>query len=617
MALIRGEETAAILQSNIEALKYWISDFQKTTEMTIADKDLVNHIQLLIENNEDAQIRQEVDSLLQPYIELTQPKEYIVTDLNGVIVHSPYQSFIGHRVSNTFGKEIYGAAGGVPQFILPFYPKEGPIERQMEALVWMQIPIKKKDGTVVGTFGIGREADMDFTRILRTARMGKTGETYAINRDGWFISESRYEEEMRKNGIMVTDTNVSSILNLQARYSDPELSSDIRPLTDLAILVVASAESKSTTTRGVLAKPTKDYRGHEVIGAWAWLGEYDFGVITQVDAVEAFAPARYLYIVILVAVGLLLMASAYSFINAFELNKVKEDLYSAADLGQYRLSRIIQAGGMGTVYYAQHKLLKRPTAIKVVRVDKEDEGLPERFEREVKLASQLTHPNTIEIYDYGFTLDNQAYYAMEYLNGVNLAEVVKLSGPLSPARTVHVVRQICGSLMEAHTLGLVHRDIKPQNIMLVNRIGLHDFVKVLDFGLAKPFVQENNTNETRAITGTPVYIAPERLKRPGLAEPSADIYAVGALMYYLLSGHPLFSFSSDLDILYRVLNEDPDPLPDEIPEALARLTMFCLEKDPAERPTSIEEVKLFLDQLATEFSWPAEDAENWWKKFVH
>lgn len=171
--------------------------------------------------------------------------------------------------------------------------------------------------------------------------------------------------------------------------------------------------------------------------------------------------------------------------------------------------------------------------------------------------------------------------------------------------------------MEAHTLGLVHRDIKPQNIMLVNRIGLHDFVKVLDFGLAKPFVQENNTDETKAITGTPVYISPERLRRPGLAEPSADIYAVGALMYYLLSGHPLFSFSSDLDILYRVLNEDPDPLPEDIPDPLARLTMFCLAKDPAERPTSIDEVKMFLDQLATEYEWPSEEAETWWKKYMH
>lgn len=142
-------------------------------------------------------------------------------------------------------------------------------------------------------------------------------------------------------------------------------------------------------------------------------------------------------------------------------------------------------------------------------------------------------------------------------------------------------------------------------------------MKVLDFGLAKPFVQENNTDETKAITGTPVYISPERLKRPGLAEPSADIYAVGALMYYLLSGHPLFSFSSDLDILYRVLNEDPDPLPEDIPKPLARLTMFCLAKNPDERPTSIDEVKMFLDQLATEYEWPSDEAEKWWKKYMH
>jgi serine/threonine protein kinase len=290
-------------------------------------------------------------------------------------------------------------------------------------------------------------------------------------------------------------------------------------------------------------------------------------------------------------------------------------LGAAIELGKYQIQKIIAHGGMGTVYLAQHQMLKRPTAIKVIRMDNQTDDAAKRFEREVKLASQLTHPNTIEIFDYGLTDSQKAYCAMEYLVGLNLKEVVERNhGALPVGRVVHILKQVCASLLEAHTLGLVHRDIKPQNIMLLNKIGLHDFVKVLDFGLAKPFASGANPDETKAITGTPVYLSPERLKKPGLADPEADIYAVGALSYYLLSGTPIFSFSSDLDVLYRILNEDPENLPEEVPKDIARLTMMCLEKEPENRPADMAELKAFLDVLGEKYPWPAEDAAEWWKK---
>ena len=611
---IRGNETQTILKSNVEALNFWIKEYQQSTQMAISDREIIIDIQKLLTDRNNSSLQMQIDSLLSPYLG-SRASEYIITDLSGEIIASPHNRFIGTRINSRFGKEVYAVAGGNAQFILPFYPDTNQSANQTTPLVWMQIPVKNKLGDVIATFGIGREADEDFTRILRTARNGNTAETYAINTQGAFISESRYEDDLRKNGRLPADTNVSSILNLHARDAHVVSETGIPTLTELAVQVVACSQTKSEVQSGVIKEPTIDYRGVEVIGAWRWLPEYGFGVISQVDAAEALAPARYLYIVIIVSVILLLIAASFSFYNAIELQKVKGTLHSVAEVGQYQLSRIIQAGGMGTVYYAHHKLLKRPTAIKVVRIDKSDDNLTDRFEREVKLASQLTHPNTIEIYDYGFTGESQAYYAMEYLNGLNLAEVVKASGNVPPGRVIHIIKQICGSLQEAHTLGLVHRDIKPQNIMLVNKIGLPDFVKVLDFGLAKPFVQESDMEETRAITGTPVYIAPERLKRPGLAEPSSDIYSVGALMYYLLSSMPIFSFSSDLDMLYRILNDAPDPLPAEVPEQLARLTMFCLEKEPDQRPSSIEEVKLFLENLADEFPWTDAEAQLWWKKF--
>jgi tRNA A-37 threonylcarbamoyl transferase component Bud32 len=615
LAQIRGEESVAILNSNVETLNYWIENYKQTTEMVVASTEISEEIELLVagDSTQIDQLQENLNELLKH----TKAFSFLFTDLNGNIILSSIKDLVGERVNDRFGKQVFSAAGGKAQFILPFYEEQRDNRHLLytdKPLVWMQVPVYNSAGNIVATFGIGRKADDEFTKILRTARMGKSGETYAINKDGWFISESRFENEMRAKGTMHTDTNVSSILNVRARKQSYKLSHDILPLTDLANLVIASAEAKSDVKSGVLTEPSEDYKGVQVIGAWAWLPNYEFGVISQVDAKEAFAPIKYLYALIVGAILFLLIASGFSFYNAWQLAHMQGALTSAAQMGQYELKKLIEEGGMGAVYLAEHRLLKRPTAIKVIRVDKKDENLVKRFEREVHLASQLTHPNTVEIYDYGFTQDGQAYFAMEFINGVNLSAEVQKFGPMPPGRVVHIIKQVCGSLLEAHAMGMVHRDIKPQNVMLTNRIGLPDFVKVLDFGLAKPQYEVENEEETRAITGTPVYISPERLKRPGLAEPSGDIYAIGALMYYLLSGKPIYSYSSNLDILYQVLNDAPKPLPENVPEVLIKLTFFCLEKDPDERPSSIEELKMFVDNLSAEFPWSRDDVEGWQQK---
>ena len=616
LAEIRTQETRAILRSNIEALRFWIDDYTSLTEMALEDDEVIKEIQSLTAGP-TAFNTARIDSMIEPFMEHADALSYIITDLQGITLAANDSGRIGERVPAKYGNVIFEVGEGKAKFVLPFYPKVYARNKTTSEnpIVWMQVPVFDSANNVIATFGMGRRADKDFTRILRTARMGTSGETYAIDKDGWFISESRYEDKMRELKLLEEDTTKSSIMNLQARSYNYEISKDLRTLTPLAALVVAAQESGSEQKEGVVIKPSIDYKGDKVIGAWAWLPEFNFGLITQINAAEAFEPLWYLYAVITISVILLLVASAYSFYMGSQLETVRTQLGSAIQMGQYKIEKLLGEGGMGSVYLAKHQLLKRPTAIKVIRLDKGASDAQKRFEQEVKLASQLTNPNTIEIFDYGITQDKQAFCAMEYLNGMNLSDMVKASGVMPPGRVIHIVKQVCGSLLEAHTMGLVHRDIKPQNVMIVNKIGLPDFVKVLDFGLAKPFVQASELDETRVITGTPIYIAPERLKQPGLAEPSSDIYAVGALMYYLVSGMPIFSYSSDLDLLYQVLNDKPEPLPKEVPETLARLIMFCLEKDPVNRPTSIEEVKLFLDNLSSDFLWSAEDAAQWWKKY--
>ena len=616
LAGIRAEETRTILQSNVEALRFWIEDYTSLTEMALEDDEVISTISDLLESGSKKNLVR-IDSMIKPFLEHADAISYIITDLQGTTIAAQDTGRVGQRVQPKYGSLIFEVAEGKPKFVLPFYPQVYSKKKEISPfpIVWMQVPVFDANNKVIATFGMGRRADQDFTRILRTARMGSSGETYAIDKDGWFISESRYEDKMRELDLLPDDTTKSSIMNLQARGYNFEISKDLRTLTPLAALVVAAQESNSPVTEGVVIKPSIDYKGDEVIGAWAWLPQYNFGLITQINAKEAFSPLRNLYIVIGIAILLLLIAAGYSFYTGLQLESVKTQLGSAIQMGQYQIERLIGEGGMGSVYLARHQLLKRPTAIKVIKLDKTTPDAQKRFEQEVKLASQLSHPNTIEVFDYGITRKKQAYCAMEYLHGHSLAEVVQKSGALPPARVVHIMQQVCGSLYEAHTLGLIHRDIKPQNIILLNKVGLPDFVKVLDFGLAKPLDQQSGVEETRTITGTPVYISPERLKRPGLSQPAADIYAVGAVMYFLLSGQPIFSYSSDLDIMYQILNDPPKPLPDDVPESLARLTFFCLEKDPDDRPNDMGEIKAFLDQLAVELSWTELEAQTWWNKY--
>ncbi len=266
----------------------------------------------------------------------------------------------------------------------------------------------------------------------------------------------------------------------------------------------------------------------------------------------------------------------------------------AERLGQYELLERIGAGAMGEVFRARHAMLRRPTAIKLLQPKIAGTANIQRFEREVQHTAALTHPNTIAIYDYGRTPDGLFYYAMEFLDGTDLQRLVEREGPQSPQRTIHILRQICGSLAEAHDAGLVHRDVKPANVILCRRGGVDDVVKVLDFGLVRRVDDEKEVH----LAGTPVYMAPEVIRDPGTVSALADIYAVGALGYYLLSGLVPIDGPSVRVILSRVLGDDPEPpsarIGIDLPEDLEAVIMSCLAKDPGDRPLSAHALGLAL-----------------------
>jgi serine/threonine-protein kinase len=287
-------------------------------------------------------------------------------------------------------------------------------------------------------------------------------------------------------------------------------------------------------------------------------------------------------------------------------------------LGPYHLRERIGTGGMGEVYLAEHQLLKRPCAIKLIRPgNAADPRALARFEREVRTTAQLSHWNTVEVYDYGRAADGTFYYVMEYLPGLSLAELVERHGPLPPERVIHLLRQACQALREAHGLGLVHRDIKPANIFAAHRGGLHDVTKLLDFGLAKrkaeaPAMQ---LSQHGTITGSPLYMSPEQAS--GLrADQRSDIYALGAVAYYLLTGHAPFRGENALSVMIahaRDAAPPPSALRGDVPPDLERVALRCLAKDPADRYPDAASLEQALAACAAANLWTEDRAAAWWR----
>jgi serine/threonine-protein kinase len=304
----------------------------------------------------------------------------------------------------------------------------------------------------------------------------------------------------------------------------------------------------------------------------------------------------------------------------------------ARELGSYQLGEILGRGGMGNVYRATHRMLARPAAIKLIRAEtmSDKAGDPggtsarlaiKRFKREAQAAASLRSPHTVELYDFGVTHDGTFYFVMELLDGLELESLVKRFGPLPAARVIPILRQVCESLAEAHAAGLVHRDIKPANIHL-GRLGLrHDFVKVLDFGLVKsiahpgPELQDSLQTGMGLTPGTPAYMAPE-VALGHAFDGRSDLYALGCVAYYLLTGSRVFEGDAPLQILARHIQETPLPpsalteLP--VPAELERIVLWCLAKSPADRPQTAGDLERALAAIDTG-AWGEEQAAEWWR----
>jgi hypothetical protein len=314
----------------------------------------------------------------------------------------------------------------------------------------------------------------------------------------------------------------------------------------------------------------------------------------------------------------LFVAAAAAVVGTHVINKLRRDVFEAKQLGQYRLLKPLGAGAMGQVYLAEHRMLKRPCAIKLIHPEQTgDPRVLARFEREVRMTARLSHWNTVEIFDYGCTNDGTFFYVMEYLPGLSLAELLDRHGPLPAERVVHLLRQTCQALREAHQIGLIHRDIKPGNIFAAERGGHYDVVKLLDFGLVKPVGEQPSArlSQDGGISGTPLFMSPEQARGEGDLDARSDIYSLGAVAYALVTGRPPFDGSSPMDVIIGHVRDEvvwPSQHQPDVPADLECVILRCLAKSPEDRFQDVDSLEQALAECASADQWTQWHASLWW-----
>lgn len=319
-------------------------------------------------------------------------------------------------------------------------------------------------------------------------------------------------------------------------------------------------------------------------------------------------------------IPLTFMASIVAIYGTHVINRVRREAFKARQLGQYRLGRMLGSGGMGEVYEAEHVLLKRPCAIKLIKPESEaDSKSLMAFEKEVKATAKLTHWNTVEVFDYGHTEDGTFYYVMELLPGMSLQEIVDQYGPLPPERVVYLLLQLCDALDEAHHMDLIHRDLKPANIFVSQRGRKHDIAKLLDFGLVKERTTELGS-QSAGFSGTPEYMSPEQATAYDQVVAGSDIYSLACAAYFALTGQPPFPSSTVMEALLAHAQQQPRSLLEinpALPEDLDRVLARCLKKDVAERFATAHEFADALSNCVCSGHWNEERAARWWESYPH
>ena len=573
-------------------------------------------------------LRSKLEKSLGPALTAHRYSGYILTDKKKRIVAAGRAELVDQQDIPEYSDFLTRALDGTTTVSAPFASvaalkdSRGRIQTNLPTM-FVAAPIRDESFQVVGVLGLRLDPDKEFSRIMSLGQFGVTGESYAFDKTGRMVSNSRFDDSLILLGLLPDQENSQSILQLLVRDPGGDITRGFRPATRRHELPPTYPVGEAIAGRsGVNMDGYRDYRGSPSVGAWQWLPVGNIGIVTEIDYAEAFRPLVILRRTFWGLFALLALSAAAIFAFTLLLSRARREAQKAAinaqQIGQYKLEQKLGSGGMGVVYRGQHAMLRRPTAIKMLDVDKVTEGVVQRFEREVQITSQLNNPHTVAIYDFGRTPEGVFYYAMEYLDGIDLQVLVDRYGPQPVPRVIHILLQICSSLYEAHSLGLVHRDIKPANIMFNRRGGEPDVVKVLDFGLVKSIDDRRQASLTHdaALTGTPLYMSPEAIEFPNSVDARSDIYAVGAVGYFLLTGQSVFEAGSVVELCQMHLDKVPTPpsqhVEAKIPPELENALLACLEKSRAKRPQTARDLAALISRCAAANAWSIEDSDAWW-----
>ena len=643
-----ASELQTLLNVEVEMLKTWFRTQELNAETAAKTSDIRKAIYKLVEDEERGLIvegedsvstaaehlarsevaRAELQRALAPVLAAQNYIGYFVTNRRGEIVAASDEQLVGRsdvpEYDQTLRRVLDGNNTVSPPFLSVATLEDLSGRRTGNVPVMLVgAPVRDLNFSVVASLCFQLRPEEEFTRILQLGRVGESGETYAINRDALMVSNSRFTADLVKHRLLPDEAGAESLLQLLivdpgGNILEGHVASE-RP-TKLEPTVMAQSAIAGETSLNV--EGYRDYRGVPVIGAWTWLDEYGIGVTSEVDVEEAYRPLSILRWTFIGLMTLLTLAAVGLFVFTVVVARLQKEAQHAAveakQLGQYKLERKIGQGGMGVVYKGKHAMLRRPTAVKMLDVEKVNDTSVARFEQEVQITCQLNNPHTVAIYDYGRTPEGVFYYAMEFLNGIDLQQLVEEYGRQSEARTVQILQQMCESLYEAHSLGLVHRDIKPANVMLNRRGGVPDFIKVLDFGLVKALDDEKAGQRSGgALTGTPLYMSPEAIQTPGMVDARSDIYAVGAVGYFLLAGRPPFDSRSLVELVDMHVNTPPPTFSEigvGVSEDLEAVLLSCLAKMPGARPQTALDLSQRLGRCKIRGEWTYDNADNWWAR---
>ena len=623
MRSLLRDSVGSVLAANVAGLELWLSDQTDEVNRLATDPRIEPWLIDAVDKTRSKSDTAENDG--QPSRDLldiaTRRRGYVgwaVLNPAGMVLHSNLDAAIGTTFElprDILAKLDQGDAAVTR-------PLEAKISTKPSQAIMCAVAPVGNSLVRRGTLALIIDPGKQFTRILTVARIGTSGETYAIDSQAVLLSRSRFESQLRVGGLL--DKTQASPLNIVVR--DPGVDIREHPLSDAnpqSWPMTLMADHVIRGGNGYNVVGYNDYRGVPVIGAWQWMPEYSIGVATELDVDEAYAPLSIFRNAFFALVSLIVIACGSLIGLAWVLRRLDKSRAAAMSIsrriGQYELKHAVGRGGMGKVYVAEHRILRRDVAIKLLEHTEVNERTLARFQREVRLTAKLQHPNTIDIYDFGQTEDQTFFYVMELVDGISLQQLIDYYGRQPPERVIYLLTQICGSIAEAHDQGMIHRDIKPANVLITSRAGLFDLVKVVDFGLAKRVDAETmQLTITESLTGTPLYMSPESVRDASTASTRSDIYSIGSVGYMLLTAMTPFEGDSSAEICAKKLNEDPiDPrlrLDVNFPADLVRILMKCLSRDPNERPETVEQLGSRLLKCKHAELWAQQDAALWWKQ---